>query len=339
MPDRTPTTPTSPIARRPVRTALLMAAALAGSWTMAHAHAQTTSPIVKLDPALDALLAPDATLEKLAGGFKEALEGGVWVRKGNYLLFSNKGERLINKWTAAEGVTIFLNLGADTKVEDPAVNLSSGTTLDREGRLVYCSQGERAIIRVEKDGRRTVLADAFEGTRFGSPNDLVYRSDGTLYFTDNPKGAPGGAFMLKDGKVSLITRELRRHNGIGLSPDEKILYVNDSGGGQRRCVWRFTVQPDGRATDGRMWVDMTVDATPPPRGIPDGMKVDSKGNVWDGGPGGLWILSPEGKHLGTVSTPDQISNMAFGDPDGKTLFLTLHTALYRLRTKVPGLIP
>lgn len=322
-----------------LRRALALGVVAAVAWTAEHTHAQQTGPIVRLDPALDALVASDAKLEKLGGDFKEALEGGVWVRKGNYLLFSSKGERLIDKWSPEGGVSVFMNLAAGTKVEDPNVNLSSGTTLDPQGRLVYCSQGERAIIRVEPDGRHTVLVDSYQGTRFGSPNDLVYKSDGTLYFTDNPKGAPGGAFMFKDGKVTLITRELRRHNGIGLSPDGKFLYVNDSGGGGKRCVWRFDVRPDDTAINGRMWVDMTGDATSLPRGIPDGLKVDTKGNVWDGGPGGLWILSPEGKHLGTVITPDQVSNLAFGDPDGKGLFLTLHTALYRLRVKVPGLIP
>src|SRR4029079_11451719 len=229
-----------------------------------------------------------------------------------YLLFSSKGQRVIDKWTPAGGVSTYMDLAKLAKVDDPQVNLSSGTTLDPQGRLVYCSQGERAIIRVEPDGRRTVLVDNYEGTRFGSPTGLVYRFDGTLYFTDNPKDAPGGAFMLKDGKLTLITRELRRLNGIGLSPDEKTLYVHESGGGGRRCVWKFDVQPDGKAVNGRMWVDMTGDSKTPPRGIPDGMKVDTKGNVWDGGPGGLWILSPEGKHLGTVLTPDQVSNLAFG---------------------------
>jgi gluconolactonase len=325
-----------------VRAAIVILCALVlCGWARAYAQAQpaaaaATGPIVRLDPALDDLIAPDATLEKLAGDFKPALEGGVWVRKGNYLLFSSKGERRIDKWTPAGGVSLFLDLNAVAKVDDPDVNLSSGTTLDREGRLVYCSQGERAIIRVDGDGHRSVVVDAFEGNRLGSPNDLVYRSDGTLYFTDNPKSSPNGAYMLKGGKMTLITRELRRPNGIGLSPDEKVLYINDSGGGGKRCVWRFEVQADGTPVNGKLWVDMSGDSA---RGIPDGMKVDTKGNVWDAGPGGLWILSPAGTHLGTILTPDQVSNLAFGDPDGKGLFLTLHSALYRVRVKVAGLIP
>jgi gluconolactonase len=304
-------------------------------WNFAPVRATPGRPIVRLDPALDALVASDATLEKL-GDFKPALEGGVWVRHGNYLLFSSKGERLMRKWTPGEGVSVFMDLAALAQVNDPDVNLSSGTTVDRQRRLVYCSQGERAIIRVEQDGRRTVLVDSFEGQRFGSPNDLVYKSNGALYFTDNPKEGTNGAYLFKDGRVQLITREPRRPNGIALSPDEKVLYVNDSGGGGKRQVWRFDVQPDDTATNGRVWVDMSDDPAP---GVPDGMKVDTKGNVWDAGPGGLWILSPQGKHMGTVLTPDQVSNLAFGDADGKSLFLTLHSALYRLRVKVSGVIP
>lgn len=329
--------PTSPVTNLTARHVFPIAVLIAAAWNLGLAGAQHTGPVVRLDPALDALVSSDTPLEKLAGDFKPALEGGVWVRQGKYLLFSNKAARVINKWTPSGGLSIFLDLAALAKVEDPNVNLSSGTTLDSQARLVYCSQGERAVIRVEHDGRRTVLVDAFEGTRLGSPNDLVYRSDGALYFTDNPNEGATGTYLFKDGRLTVITREPRRPNGIGLSPDERFLYINDSGGvGGKRSVWRFEVQPDGRATNGRIWVDMSDDSA---RGIPDGMKVDTKGNVWDAGPGGLWILSPEGKHLGTVLTPDQVSNVAFGDADGKGLFLTLHSALYRLRVKVAGLVP
>jgi gluconolactonase len=319
-----------------MRNAVVSLALVAAAWTIVLAAAQPAGPIVRLDPALDALVGADATLEKLSGDFKPSLEGGVWSRGGHYLLFSNKAARLINKWTPDAGVSVYLDLAKVAKVDDPDVNLSSGTTFDAQGRLVYASQGERAIIRLEPDGRRTVLVDAFEGRRFGSPNDLIYKKDGTLYFTDNPRDSPNGAYMFKSGQLTLITRGLRRPNGIALSPDEKVLYVNDSGGGGRRCVWRFEVQPDDSAINGRMWVDMSTD---PAKGIPDGMRVDTKGNVWDGGPGGLWIMSPDGTHIGTIVTPDQVANLAFGDADGQGLFLTLHSALYRLRVKVPGLIP
>lgn len=324
--------------RARVRSAVLIGllGVSASALPRAQAQQQPTSPVVKLDPALDALLDANATLERLAGDFKPSLEGGVWIKKGQYLLFSNKSARLINKWTADAAVSVFLDLASVAKVDDPQVNLSSGTTLDAKGRLVYCSQGERAIVRVEPDGSRTVLVDSFEGERLGSPNDLVYKSDGALYFTDNPKTAVNSTYLFKDGRVRLISRELRRPNGIALSPDEKVLYVNDSGSGGKKCVWRFDIGADDMATNGRLWVDMSGDTA---RGVPDGMKVDTKGNVWDSGPGGVWILSPDGRRLGTVVTPDQVANLAFGDADGKSLFMTLHSALYRLRVKVAGLMP
>ena len=298
---------------------------------------QGPGPVIALDPSFAELVPHDAVLEKLAGPFTPSLEGGVWSRRGNFLLFSNKAARLINKWTPESGVSVYMDLGKIAKVDDPEVNLSSGTTFDAQGRLVYASQGERAIIRVEPDGKRTVLADSYQGTKFGSPNDLVINKRATIYFTDNPRDATNGAYMLKDGKVTLVTRgELKRPNGIGLSPDEKVLYVNDSGGGGRRCVWRFDIQPDDMPANGRLWVDMSSDQT---KGIPDGMKIDTHGNVWDGGPGGIWVLSPDGKHIGTIRTPDQVANLAFGDNDGKSLYMTLHSWLYRLRVNVPGLVP
>ena len=301
------------------------------------ADAQDKNPFVRLDPAVDQILPTNAKLEKLADGIEPALEGGVWVRKGGYLLYSNKPKRLINKWTPDGKISVYLTLAEFATNKDPKVNLSSGTTLDKEGRFVYCSQGDQAIKRVEKDGRHTVIVDSYEGKRLLSPNDLVYKSNGTLYFTDN--GNPPkpelirGTYYLKDGKMHLITTELMHPNGIGLSPDEKYLYINDSG---KKVIWRFEIQADDSAINGKVFFDMSSDKAP---GVPDGMKVDKKGNIFDAGPGGLWIISPEGKHLGSVHTPDSISNLAFGDADGKSLFLMLHSALYRIKLNTEGLIP
>ena len=315
---------------------IVCGSALVAALALTVAAAQPADPIVRLDPAIDAVIGADAKLEKITDDFTPSLEGGVWDRRHNYLLFSNKAARLINKWTPDGKVSVFLDLGKIAKVDDPNVNLSSGTTFDGQGRLVYCSQGERAIIRIEPDGRRTVIVDSYQGQKFGSPNDLVYKKNGTLYFTDNPKEGPNGAYMLKDGILTLITQKLRRPNGIGLSPDEKVLYVNDSGGGGTPAVWRFDVQSDDTATNGRVLLEVTGEGR---KGIPDGMKVDSKGNIWDGGPAGVWVISPEGKHIGTVLTPDQEANLAFGDVDGKSLFIMLHSSVYRLRVKVAGLVP
>lgn len=321
--------------------ALILAIVVATSVIWARAQSQPQASIARLDPALDVIVPAGAQLEALKEGFKDGLEGGVWVRQEGYLLFSNKPERVIAKWTPDGTLSVYLNLAEIAKVADPKATLSSGTTLDREGRLVYCSPGERAVIRVEKDGQRTILADRYQGKRLAHPNDLVYKSDGTLYFTDNgapPRGEkaelPLSAYMLKNGQVQLITTgQLLHPNGIAISPDEKFLYINDSG---KKQVWRFEIQPDDSAIHGRLWVDMSPDPAP---GIPDGMRVDKKGNVYDSGPGGIWILSPEGKHLGTLLLPDRATNLAFGDRDGKTLYLMNHTSLYRIRLSMEGVRP
>src|SRR5262245_29234886 len=253
----------------------------AGSITLINGQQPNKPSIARLDPALDAIVPAGAQVEVLKAGFKDGLEGGVWDRKGGYLLFSNKPERLINKWTPDGKLSVYLNLGETVRIADPKASLSSGTTIDREGRLVYCSPGEQAIIRIEPDGRRTIVADRFQGKRLAHPNDLAFKSNGTLYFTDNgdpPAGVtaelPTSVYILKNGQIQLITTGQVEHpNGIAVSADEKFLYVNDSA---KKQVWRFDIQPDDRAINGRVWLDMSSDKAP---GIPDGMKVDKKGNV------------------------------------------------------------
>src|SRR5215467_1650242 len=325
------------------KTIILISVVFLASIALLTGQEPAKASIARLDPALDSIVPAGTRLEALKEGFKDGLEGGVWDRKGGFLLFSNKPERVINKWTPDGKLSVYLDLAEAAKVADPKASLSSGTTMDREGRLVYCSPGERTIIRVEKDGKRTVVADRYEGKRFSHPNDLVYKSNGVLYFTDNgapPKGEteelPTSAYLLKNGQVQLITTgQLTHPNGIAVSADEKFLYINDSA---KRQVWRFDIQPDDTATNGRVWADMSSDKKP---GIPDGMRVDKKGNVYDAGPGGIWILSPEGKHLGTLllPPPDRGTNLAFGDADGKTLYLMNHLSLYRIRLNVEGVRP
>jgi gluconolactonase len=197
---------------------------------------------------------------------------------------------------------------------------SNGITLDQQGRLVFCAQGDRAIVRIEKDGKRTVIADRFEGKRLNRPNDLVVKSDGAVYFTD-PRidNTPtmelpySAVFMVKDGKIQLLANDFRP-NGIAFSPDEKILYVN---GG--KMIRSYDVHPDGTVGNGRVFIDMASDTAP---GGTDGMKVDRQGNVYCTGPGGIWIMSPAGKHIGTILMPEPASNLAFGDTDYKTLYIT-----------------
>jgi gluconolactonase len=227
------------------------------------------------------------------------------------------------------------------------VNLigSNGITLDKQGRIVFCQHGDRQISRLEKNGKRTVVASRYEGKRLNSPNDLVYKSDGSLYFTDPTAGLRlqdkdpakelpfNGVYRLVKGKVELLSKEFARPNGIAFSPDEKYLYVNDT---TKKIIMRFDVQPHGGVTNGQVITDMTSDTAP---GAPDGMKVDQKGNIYCTGPGGFWIMSPDGKHIATVKTKELPANLNWGDDDGKTLYLTARTGLYRIRLNIAGVRP
>jgi gluconolactonase len=323
--------------------------------------------VIRLDPALDEIVAADAHVEVLAdlGLTQGALtEGPVWDRKGGYLLFSEVAGNAIYKWTPDGKLSIFLKpsgytgsgLSESKRTHNGRafVHLigSVGITLDPNGRVVFTAQGDRTIVRLEKDGTRTVLADRYEGKRLNSPNDLVYKSDGALYFTDPSSGFErgdndpkkelpfDGIFLLKDGKLRLIQKTYKLPNGLALSPDEKYLYAIDS---LRSSVFRYEVLPDDTIADERLFVNMSADlrtARGKDRGEADGIKVDVKGNVYSSGPDGIWIMSREGKHLGTIITPTRITNPAFGDADGKMLYLTTHTGeLYRVRLKIEGVRP
>jgi gluconolactonase len=225
---------------------------------------------------------------------------------------------------------------------------TNGLTLGKEGRIVACAHGDRAIVRLEKDGKRTVLVDKFEGKRFSSPNDLCYDKAGNLYFTDpiygleqrenDPKRELDfcGVYRLgADGKLSLLTKELSRPNGVALSPDQKTLYVAVSDP-QAPIVWAFDLKSNGTVGPGRKLFDASPLAARKLKGNPDGMKVDERGNLWATGPGGVLIISPQGKHLGTLATGEATANCAFGGEDGKTLFVTADMWLCRVRTNVKG---
>jgi gluconolactonase len=321
-------------------------------------HTQGVNDVIRLDAALDDIVPAHAHVEKLAEGFS-FLEGPVWVRKGGYLLFSDIPANVIDKWTPDRKVSVFLKPSGFTgtdfseagrKVDNgrAVVNLigSNAVTLDRQGRVVFCAQGDRTVVRLEKDGRRTVLADRYEGKRLNSPNDLVYKSDGALYFTDPPAGLPkgdddpkkelpfDGVYLLQGGKLQVLDKRFLRPNGLAFAPGEKYFYVNDS---FKKTIMRFKVQPDDTIAPDQVFIDMSADNMP---GVPDGMKVDRMGNVYCTGPGGLWIISPEGKHLGTVKTPERITNLAFGNADGKMLYLAGRTGeLYGMRLKIAGIRP
>ena len=304
--------------------------------------------VVRLDPAIDEIVPPNPKIYKLAEGFKFT-EGPVWVRDGKYLLFSDPNDNKIYKYTPDGQLSVFRDKsgyqGAD--IAEYGQPGSNGLTLDPQGRLTINQHGNRRVIRIEADGRETVLADHFQGKRLNSPNDLVYRSDGTLYFTDPPFGLPKfhqdprkelpyeGVFSLYGGKLQLISKDFTGPNGIAFSPDEKYLYVANWNK-KKKVVMRYNARPDGTLTNGKLFFDMTA---APGEDALDGMKVDQKGNLYVSGPGGLWIISPEGKHLGTIIAPMHPHNFAWGDDDGKTLYLAARTGLYRIRLDIAGVRP
>ena len=305
--------------------------------------------IIRVDPSLEAIVSPDAKLEKLAGGFLFT-EGPVWVpataTTSGYLLFSDPNANTIYRWSPEGQVSVFrtksgysgFNVG---EYHQPG---SNGLTLDSKGRLTINQHGNRRVIRVEPRGNITVLADRYDGKRLNSPNDLVYRSDGALYVTDPPFGLPkvfddprkelpySGVYCVKDEQVKLVSMDLDAPNGLAFSPDEQFLYVNNWND-KKKIILRYDVKPDCTLTNSRLFFDMT---NAPGSDALDGLKVDQKGNVYSTGPGGLWIISPEGKQLGLIKGPEDPHNMAWGDDDGKTLYITALTGLYRIRMNIAG---
>jgi gluconolactonase len=295
--------------------------------------------VLRLDPAMDAVVPRDARIETIADGFAFT-EGPAWSSDG-YLLFSDPNNNQIYRWTPDGQVSVYrANSGySGTDIAEYKQPGSNGLAFDADGRLTIDEHGNRRVVRIEKNGVVTVLADRFEGRRLNSPNDLVYKSDGSLYFTDPPFGLPrafddprkelpfSGVFRLADGKLQLVSKDLTGPNGIAFSPDERYLYVTNWDP-SRKVVMRYEVVPDGSLANGRVFFDMT---SAPGEEALDGMKVDRAGNLFVSGPGGVWVISAEGRHLGTIRAPELPANMAWGDADGRTLYFTARTGVYRLR--------
>ena len=311
----------------------------------------TTYPAIgrieRADPRFDALIPRDAVLEKLAEGF-EWSEGPVWVPDGGYVLFSDIPNNAVMKWKEGEAVRVFLKpsgyTGASSRGGEPG---SNGLLLDSVGRLVLCQHGDRRMVRVEKDGRWTTLADRYKGKRLNSPNDAVFKSNGDLYFTDPPYGLQGedrktlgelgfcGVYRLAtDNRLTLLTDQMTRPNGIAFSPDEKTLYVANSD--PKRAVWMaFDMTDDGMITGGRVLYDATA-WVGKRKGLPDGMTVDRSGNLFATGPGGVNVFAPDGTFLGRIDPGEATANCTFGD-DGSVLYVTADMVLCRIKTNTKGL--
>lgn len=309
----------------------------------------------KKDTAVDAIVPASAKLEKLADGFAFT-EGPVWIDGGNpaiapasdegFLLFSDPNNNTIYRMTPDGEVSVYLTKSGYTgeNIGEYRQPGSNGLTTDSQGRLTICQHGNRRVVRIEKNGSTTVLADKFNGKRLNSPNDLVYRSDDTLFFTDPPFGLPKfaddprreqphfGVYSVKDGKVQLVSTDFDGPNGLAFSPDEEFLYVG-TWNTKKTVVNRYPVNKDATLGKGELFFDLT---TPGAEDAIDGIKVDRAGNVFVSGPGGLWIFSPSGKHLGTLRGPEHPHNLTWGEADRQTLYLTAQTGIYRIRLNNPG---
>ena len=301
---------------------------------------------VRLDPRFDEIFPADAKLEIVADGFTW-VEGPAWRRSQGYLLFSEIPANAIHKWQEGKGTEIFLQPSGYTGTEpftgyEPG---SNGLVFDAEERLVMCEHGDRRVARLEADGTKATLADRYEGKRLNSPNDLVYKSNGDLYFTDPPYGLPqtfddptkeldfNGVYRLSpDGELTLLTDTLQAPNGIAFSPDEKTLYLSDS----ERGLWlAYDVLADGTLANERLLYDASA-LLQRRKGAPDGMTIDTAGNLYAAGPEALYVLAPDGTLLGTVETGIPTGNATWGDR-GSTLYVAASAKIYRIHTNAKGL--
>ena len=295
-----------------------------------NSQSQNTKQQKSQNTKLQDILDSNSQVEKVAEGFKFT-EGPLWHPDG-FLLFSDIPNNTIYQWQPGEKPRVF---------RSPSGN-ANGNTFDTEGRLITGEHSNRRVSRMEKNGEVVTIASKYQGKRLNSPNDLAVKSDGSIYFTDPPYGIKSedeelgfyGVYRLtSDGKLTLLVKDFVRPNGIAFSPDESKLYVNDSEEGHIRV---FDVKPDGTLNNGRIFAQQK-DKTK--EGVPDGMKVDTKGNVYSTGPGGVWVFSPTGELLGVIEVPEAPANLAWGGQDYKTLYITAKKSVYSVRLKVPGVRP
>ena len=313
----------------------------------AQAGGESIAQIERLDPRFDRLVPRDAQVEKVADGFAW-VEGPVWSKPGGYLLFTDIPNNSVFKWQPGRGVSLFMKPSGYTGAapftgREPGAN---GLAFDSQGRLTLAEHGDRRIARLESDDSKTTLVDRYQGKRINSPNDLVYKSDGSLYYTDPPFGLPqafddpqkelplSGVYRLSpQSELTLLTDRIRKPNGIAFSPDEKTLYVSNAE--PTHAVWlAYAVNDDGTIANGRVLFDATEFAKTR-KGAPDGMKVDREGNLFAAGPGGIYVIAPEGTLLGRIELGVATANCAWGE-DGSVLYIAASTAIYRIRTGTRG---
>ena len=316
------------------------------------AQPQPASPlqkidIIRLDPQFDKLVPPNVKVERIVSG-RRWVEGPVWNRKEGYLLFSDIPVNSVIKWREGEGTSVYLKPSGYTGKGpfEGAEPGSNGLAFDLDGRLVLAAHGDRRIARLEKNGKQRTLVERFEGKRINSPNDLVFKSNGDLYFTDPPFGLPksfndprketpfqGVYKYSKDGKLTLLTKDIKAPNGIAFSPDERTLYISNAD--PMNAVWMaYDVKADGTIDNGKVLFNATPWTKSKP-GVPDGLKVDGEGNIFGAGPGGIHVFSSKGKHLGSIETGVPTGNLAWGE-DGSSLFITSNTNVFRLKLTTKG---
>jgi gluconolactonase len=287
--------------------------------------------------ALAELIDPESEVERVATGFTFT-EGPIWNKQEQCLFFSDMPGDVRRRWSEADGVTEVMN---------PS-NKCNGMVYDAEGNLLVCEHVTSSLVRERPDGTRETLATHYEGKELNSPNDVVTRSDGTIYFTDPTYGRwPGfgverdsdlgfqGVYRIRpgDGDPELVVGqdEFEEPNGLCFSPDESLLYINDS---PRALIRVYDVDPDGNLSGGRLFFENIGTGKVGEEGIPDGMKCDERGNIWVTGPDGVWVISREGEQLGLIEVPEGVGNLAWGGSDWKTLYMPSSTSLYRVPTKV-----
>lgn len=302
-----------------------------------------TSAIVRLDPALDAIVAPNAAVEKVAGGF-QFTEGPLWRPAEGRLWFSDVVGNVLRAVTPSGQVEVLIEHAAGHSTAPPGSYIGPNGLLAEEGGTVLMTQHfNRQIVRVAADRTTTVVVDKFEGKRLNSPNDLAFGPGGALYFTDPPFGLVkqdddpakeldfNGVYRFANGQLTALVRDLKRPNGIAFSPALRTMYVSNTDAA-RKVIMAYDVAADGSVANGRVFADATADSSP---GMPDGLKVDRQGNVYATMPGGVWVIAPDGRHLGTIRAPEAAANCGWGD-DGRTLYITAETGVYRVRLNAAG---